>query len=68
MPSQPKKKTRLGSVLVRPRGKRQVLIIMDQDVIKSVKVAAVRTTSRCPTPWKSSTGLVKQEEARSSGK
>lgn len=40
MPSQPKKR------LVKPRarapaGKRQVLIIMDQDVIKSVKVAAV---------------------------
>ena len=40
MPSQPKKKP----VKVRaraPAGKRQVLIIMDQDVIKSVKVAAV---------------------------
>jgi hypothetical protein len=40
MPSTPKKrgaKTRARA----PEGKRQVLIIMDQDVIKSVKVAAV---------------------------
>lgn len=40
MPSQPKKQT----VKARARasaGKRQVLIIMDEDVIKSVKVAAV---------------------------
>lgn len=40
MPSKPKKrpaKTRARA----PEGKRQVLIIMDQDVIKSVKVAAV---------------------------
>jgi hypothetical protein len=40
MPSQPKKKP--GKARARaPAGKRQVLIIMDQDVIKSVKVAAV---------------------------
>ena len=40
MPTKPKKrraKTRARA----PEGKRQVLIIMDQDVIKSVKVAAV---------------------------
>jgi hypothetical protein len=40
MPSKPKKKpvkTRARA----PAGKRQVLIIMDEDVIKSVKVAAV---------------------------
>ena len=40
MPSKPEKrraKTRARA----PEGKRQVLIIMDQDVIKSVKVAAV---------------------------
>jgi hypothetical protein len=40
MSSQPKKrpvKTRARA----PEGKRQVLIIMDHDVIKSVKVAAV---------------------------
>ena len=40
MSSQPKK--RLVKARARaPVGKRQVLIIMDQDVIKSVKVAAV---------------------------
>jgi hypothetical protein len=40
MSSQPKK--RLVKARARaPMGKRQVLIIMDQDVIKSVKVAAV---------------------------
>jgi len=40
MPSRPKKK--LPKTRTRaPEGKRQVLIIMDQDVIKSVKVAAV---------------------------
>ena len=43
MPSQPKKtkKTRVKARARAPEGKRQVLIIMDQEVIKSVKVAAV---------------------------
>ena len=40
MPSKPKKK-RVNPRARAPEGKRQVLIIMDQDVIKSVKVAAV---------------------------
>jgi hypothetical protein len=40
MPSKPKK-PRVKSRARAPEGKRQVLIIMDQDVIKSVKVAAV---------------------------
>src|SRR5258708_36793406 len=40
MPSQPKKKPVKARARA-PAGKRQVLIIMDQDVIKSVKVAAV---------------------------
>ncbi len=40
MPSQPKKR-RVKTRARAPEGKRQVLIIMDQEVIKSVKVAAV---------------------------
>jgi hypothetical protein len=40
MSSQPKKKPVKARARA-PVGKRQVLIIMDQDVIKSVKVAAV---------------------------
>jgi hypothetical protein len=40
MPSQPKK-SRVKTRARAPEGKRQVLIIMDQDIIKSVKVAAV---------------------------
>jgi len=40
MPSQPKKR-RVKTRARAPEGKRQVLILMDQDVIKSVKVAAV---------------------------
>jgi hypothetical protein len=40
MPSQPKKRPFKARARA-PVGKRQVLIIMDQDVIKSVKVAAV---------------------------
>jgi len=40
MPSQPKKRPVKARARA-PVGKRQVLIIMDQDVIKSVKVAAV---------------------------
>ena len=40
MPSKPKKR-RVKPRARAPEGKRQVLIIMDQDVIKSVKVAAV---------------------------
>jgi hypothetical protein len=40
MPSQSKKR-RVKTRARAPEGKRQVLIIMDQDVIKSVKVAAV---------------------------
>ena len=40
MPSQ-SKMTRIKTRARAPKGKRQVLIIMDQDVIKSVKVAAV---------------------------
>jgi hypothetical protein len=40
MPSQPNKKPVKDRARA-PAGKRQVLIIMDQDVIKSVKVAAV---------------------------
>jgi hypothetical protein len=40
MPSQPKKR-RVKTRARAPEGKRQVLIIMDQNVIKSVKVAAV---------------------------
>ena len=40
MPSQPKKR-RVKTRARAPEGKRQVLIIMDHDVIKSVKVAAV---------------------------
>jgi hypothetical protein len=40
MPSQPEKKPVKARARA-PAGKRQVLIIMDQDVIKSVKVAAV---------------------------
>lgn len=45
MPTKPKKrpaKTRARA----PEGKRQVLIIMDQDVIKSVKVAAVEDDTK----------------------
>ena len=43
MPSHPKKikKTHVKLRARAPEGKRQVLIIMDQEVIKSVKVAAV---------------------------
>ena len=40
MPSKPKKRCVKPRARA-PEGKRQVLIIMDQDVIKSVKVAAV---------------------------
>jgi hypothetical protein len=40
MPSQPKKR-RVKTRARAPEGKRQVLILMHQDVIKSVKVAAV---------------------------
>ena len=40
MPSQ-SKMTRIKTRARAPEGKRQVLIIMDQEVIKSVKVAAV---------------------------
>jgi hypothetical protein len=40
MPSQPKKR-RVKIRARAPEGKRQVLILMDQDIIKSVKVAAV---------------------------
>jgi hypothetical protein len=40
MPSQPKKKPVKARARA-PAGKRQVLIIMDEEVIKSVKVAAV---------------------------
>jgi len=40
MPSKPKKQ-RVKPRSRAPEGKKQVLIIMDQDVIKSVKVAAV---------------------------
>ena len=40
MPSKPKKR-RAETRARAPEGKRQVLIIMDQDVIKSIKVAAV---------------------------
>jgi hypothetical protein len=40
MPSQPKKKPARTRARA-PAGKRQVLVIMDQEVIKSVKVAAV---------------------------
>lgn len=40
MPSKPEKKPVKARARA-PAGKRQVLIIMDEDVIKSVKVAAV---------------------------
>lgn len=40
MPSQPKNRGNKSRPRA-PTGKRQVLIIMDQDVIKSIKVAAV---------------------------
>ena len=41
MPSKPKKKKPVKARARAPKGKRQVLIIMSEDVVKLVKVAAV---------------------------
>ena len=69
MPSQPKKRLVKG----RPRapvGKRQVLIIMDEKIIKSVKVAAVEddikmshAVEKAVRDW-----LIKRKRARAMSK